>query len=198
MRILGMLLTALTICTPAVSAQHEFHRGNGDDVIRITRPEAAPALLLISGNGPRSNFSVWAINGSGRQTDLLVNTVDRYRGSVLSGSDTEMLEINAEGSWTVAVFAVGQRAHRLGRGESVSGEGDDVLWLRTTGTGGTIATVSGNSARENFAVWALNPGGQRTALLVNTIDRYNGRVRVPTGTRLLAVSAVGNWVVSLN
>lgn len=192
----ALLFVAMLLgLSPPASAQHELHRGTGDDVININRPEQAPALLLINGNSNRGNFAIWALDEAGGQTDLLVNTTARYQGRVLTGPDTEGLEINAESAWSVAVFQVAAAATPISSGATVSGDGDDVLWI--DGSAAT-AQITGNAAGENFAVWAMDARGLPLDLLVNTIEEYTGRVRIPSGTRLLAVSASGSWTITLN
>lgn len=56
------------------------------------------AALKITHSG-RSNFAIWAYGDSGR--DLLVNEVGKYSGEVLVSADTAVLEITADGAWSI-------------------------------------------------------------------------------------------------
>jgi hypothetical protein len=48
-----------------------------------------------------SNFAVWAVDGSGKQIDLLVNEIGPYSGTVLMPLATRYLSVDAaNASWS--------------------------------------------------------------------------------------------------
>jgi hypothetical protein len=74
--------------------------GKGDDVIILKG--ATPDLAKIKGNGESRFF---AVKSYGKHSDLLVNTTDPYEGTAIVSGDTVVLEIQAEGSWSIEIIA---------------------------------------------------------------------------------------------
>jgi len=73
--------------------------GNGDDIV-IVEPEAEPFRATISGNEKGRHFSV---QGWGNRRELLVNTTEKYQGTVRIDPSTIVLQITAVGNWTVEI-----------------------------------------------------------------------------------------------
>lgn len=73
--------------------------GHGDDVVRISPPISGLAIVTMQHTGS-SNFAVFSYSSSG--ADLLVNEIGPYLGQVVVPSGTFLLEITADGAWTVA------------------------------------------------------------------------------------------------
>jgi hypothetical protein len=74
--------------------------GKGDDVILVKG--GVPDLAKIKGNAGARYFGVRAWSDSGR--DSLVNTTDPYEGTqILPRGDFLILEIQAEGEWSIEV-----------------------------------------------------------------------------------------------
>lgn len=67
--------------------------GSGDDVVLLD----GTGRMTITHDG-ESNFAVLS-HGDGR--DLLVNEIGRYSGTVLVSSDALLVEIGADGNWTL-------------------------------------------------------------------------------------------------
>ncbi|HBZ39566.1 MAG TPA: hypothetical protein DF712_19755 [Balneola sp.] len=197
-----LLFLFLTICISFTSetaeAQFKEYTGSGDDILVIEKPdEDMPALLVINGNRGSNHFSVTSFDASRDRIDLLVNTTEPYSGIVAVdlpvGTNTKMLEISASGSWAINVYPIGA-AHKISTDNPKSDSGDNILWIEGDAS---IATISGNSNSSHFSVTAYDGSGRRNGLLVNTTDRYNGKVMIPKGTLLLQVTASGNWSVKL-
>lgn len=72
--------------------------GNGDDVLFVF-PEPEPFTIVTLKHDGDSNFAIWAYSGD--DTDLLVNEIGRYSGDTVVGSDLLLLEITADGSWSI-------------------------------------------------------------------------------------------------
>lgn len=72
--------------------------GTGDDV--ITLRGSTPDVATISHTGD-SNFAITSYGASGR--DLLVNEIGSYNGTVIVNGDTIILEIVADGSWSIDI-----------------------------------------------------------------------------------------------
>jgi predicted small lipoprotein YifL len=73
------------------------YEGEGDDVIFLN---GNPDLATIEGNQAGRHFAIKGYNG-GR--NLLVNTTDPYEGTVILHKETLILEIIAEGPWSITV-----------------------------------------------------------------------------------------------
>ena len=170
------------------------YSGVGDSVIPIELPDGpgqvAVATLTHAGS---SNFAIFTLDDNLAQQGLIVNTIGAYQGTVLFnagfGGDASSLEISADGNWTVTMKSV--LSLREFSGNSVTGVGDDVvLYFGDAGP----ATIS-HDGSSNFAVWLY---GDTTELAVNEIGPYNGTVRWIAGPTVVAVSADGNWSVTVN
>lgn len=72
--------------------------GRGDEVVIVVSTVDAP-ITNISGNNSERHF---AISAYGESTELLVNTIDAYSGTVrLPSGEFVILEITAEGEWAI-------------------------------------------------------------------------------------------------
>jgi hypothetical protein len=69
--------------------------GTGDDVFIV---DGDPDVAQISGNADGRYFGV---TGYGDRSDLLVNTTDPYDGRVILARDIVLIEVKAEGGWSV-------------------------------------------------------------------------------------------------
>ncbi|MCG3177529.1 MAG: hypothetical protein MOGMAGMI_02503 [Candidatus Omnitrophica bacterium] len=73
--------------------------GKGDQVIVLSGGK--PDTAKIQGNAAKRFF---AVKSYGDVSDLLVNTVDPYNGEVIVDSSTLVLEVRAEGPWSIEVM----------------------------------------------------------------------------------------------
>jgi hypothetical protein len=169
--------------------------GTGSSVPRFDIPEDSAAIAEIAHTGA-SNFAVWAVDGSGQQTDLLVNTIGSYSGTVLfdesAGSHTDAFKIEADGAWTIVIKPVTE-AFRWDGADALTGTGDDVAILEPPSDGLQSTTVT-HSGSGNFAIWAYSASG--TDLLVNDIGSFSGEVLLADGTFLFEITADGQWTMS--
>jgi len=76
--------------------------GNGDDVLLLMG--GTPDIANISGNPAARHFAVFPF-GNGRRFSLMVNTTDPYEGQVLVDRNAEVLQVNAEGAWSISITA---------------------------------------------------------------------------------------------
>jgi hypothetical protein len=73
--------------------------GTGDDVVAFMGLED-PDLLVIDASKADSNFVVFSYNGG---KDLLVNEIAPYTGTVIVSREAVILQIIAEGDWSIEV-----------------------------------------------------------------------------------------------
>ena len=71
------------------------YKGTGDDVIEITG--GTPDLLSADAKSASRNFIIYSY---GNYSDLLINEIAPYSGTVILSSDTIILEIIATGPWS--------------------------------------------------------------------------------------------------
>ena len=201
LRKLWIALVIVIVSFPLSAATSDLintYEGSGDDYIRIEKTmEEIPAAVLISGNSAGRHFSITSNAASGDYIDLLVNTTEKYSGTVPIDLGTpekaKYLEINAVGTWTIHVYPI-PAIPKLTSTDVVSDTGDALLWIEGDGN---VLSINGNSSERHFAITAYDKYGNYNGLLVNTTDRYSGRVRLPKDSLILQVSAVGNWSIGL-
>lgn len=187
--------SAIESVPPSPAFQAIELSGTGNAVPRFDIPEDAAAIADMSHSGG-ANFVVWAVDGSGAQTDLLVNTIGAYSGTVLfdeqAGSHTDAFEVEADGAWTITIKPVTE-AFKWDGSEVLTGTGDDVVILDPPSSGLKSSTLT-HDGSGNFAVWSYASGS--TDLLVNEIGNYSGEVLLADGTFLLEITATGSWTAS--
>lgn len=88
-------VTIVSIYTAPVVTTGELYSGIGDAVLLIP---SGSRSAVINGNSWSRHF---AVHTYGSSTDLLVNTVDPYSGTVRVDSDAVIMTIDAEGGWSV-------------------------------------------------------------------------------------------------
>jgi len=196
---LFFVIVFILVAANIYSADNQIiFNGSGDDIISIVKEEEdLPYLLFINGNEEERHFAVKSYDENGNYLDLLVNTTEKYIGTVPIdlpvGTNTKMLEITATGKWGVIVIPI-SLAHHIDIGVEGSYTGDTVLWVNGEAK---IAEIEGNIESRHFSVIAYDEYGNYSKLLVNTCDVYSGKVLLPKNTLLLKVSAKGNWSINL-
>ena len=169
--------------------------GRGNDVIDVTVPGDAPALIDLTHDGS-SNFIVWSLDGGFGLLELLVNEIGPYNGRrglntgwfSFGGLDpVRHLDIDADGDWTLTVRPMSQARSMTG---SLNGQGDEVVRYQA-GTS-MHSTHNGSS---NFIIWSLESSGALGDLIVNEIGPYDATDLVPAGTAFLDIRADGNWTL---
>lgn len=72
--------------------------GKGDDVV-LVQPAASGFVTVNITHKGSSNFVIWVYSLDGR--DLLVNEIGNYSGENIIPDSTVLLQVQADGSWTV-------------------------------------------------------------------------------------------------
>jgi hypothetical protein len=173
----------------AAAAPKEF-AGVGDDIVTITKHGTGAQVAVIQHTGG-SNFAVHTLDATMDTTDLLVNTIGNYSGTVLfdarSRDQTTALKITAGGSWTVKLVPL-TSVRSFDSSVPMTGTGDDVFYYK----GATKAATFTHDGSSNIAVHTF---GTRPDLLINEIGAYTGTVVWAPG--LYQVTADGNWSATL-
>lgn len=168
------------------------YTGTGDSFITIDTIEPR-YIFYIEGNQAGERFIVKGYDESGNSTELFVATTDPYKGITLDPhQNTTKLKINATGDWKVEVRSA-YTAHLISSGETLSGNGDDIIHIKGQAT---TATITGNEDENYFEVRAYYEQGDD--ILVSTTKKYSDTINLKNGTYALKFSAVGNWKITLN
>jgi len=174
-----------------------LYTGTGDTVLKIERPGDKACLMHTEGNASSSHFAIVSYDANGERLELYVNTTDPYMGTrfldVKNGDTTSMLEITADGPWSIELQPVAGLyliERMLQPPAKRSGIGDEVLLVN-----GSATTIVGtHEGRGNFIVLAH---GGRSKLVFNEIGNYNGMSLLPDGTVILEVRTEGQWIIEL-
>ena len=168
--------------------------GEGDAVVPVIKPGGAGSRVLatITGNEAGEQFTVRGADG---ENAVLVDTTGPYAGTVLldgAAGGTTQLEVTATGPWSITLSDVGS-APTLRPGVN-TGTGDQVFQYEKGALRGLLQ-VQSNATGQRFQVLAY--GADDLDLLINTLQPYNGQVRVRPDSALVAVRAQGGWSISL-
>jgi hypothetical protein len=182
--------TTTTTPAPPPLPANVSYKGRGNKVLKIRKPEDGAILATFTHKGS-ANFAVFTLDDGNQESDLLVNTIGRYSGTVLlddQGTETSKLKITADGSWTLTLKALARARHIS---TTAKGTGDDVLIY-----GGPAATLKFASRGEgNVAIfWITEDGGD---LLVNDIGHYSGESALTDGPGVLSIKVDGPWTAKI-
>lgn len=174
-------------------------RGTGSKVIRDISlpPVVCVTHMLHSGS---SNFIAHYYDASGSRTLLSneIGVIDSYQvfdATGNSGTDGGMLEVDADGSWSITFMPIADKVSRSEK-SSFSGRGDDVVGSFTAS--GLTVCKGGHRGDSNFIVevYELSETGGRVALAFNEIGTCSGEtvLRTEAGKRyFFNVVADGSW-----
>ncbi len=152
-----------------------------------TDPITLPAPLCVAHftHKGQSNFAVKVYQGD--DWDLLINEIGPYDGArPLAGSQPVILDIDADGAWTVHIEPI-----TMGNTAAFSGKGDAVSPLFSPPATGAWEFY--HDGKSNFAVWLHCAGG--SDLIQNEIGAVDGStiIRFSKGPCFWEVEADGNW-----
>ncbi|MFC4006694.1 hypothetical protein ACFOY2_05645 [Nonomuraea purpurea] len=185
------LFGTFLIATPAEAAA--TYRGDSDHVQRI-RATTTPGIAKITHTGD-GYFSVWGLDRSGKQQQLLANRVGAYKGTAVynagTGNGLAALKIGADGPWTIQLLPLSKARSWSA---TTSGGTDDVLRLSRPSRGFHTLRIR-HTGDGYFSVWALDGRGRRSNLLANKVGAYKGSVSLPAGTQYAVIGSDGPWSI---
>ncbi|MGI6045696.1 MAG: hypothetical protein ACOYCA_02495 [Eggerthellaceae bacterium] len=155
--------------------------------------------MEFSYNG-ESNFIVWAEDEDGEQTDLLVNEIGNYKGTVTNAGeyrDSTQISIDCDGSWTVT-FRPMSAMPTAKSGDSFTG--DTVVAIDESSEVKKITFTCDDDGY--FGVFGYPTTGSvsdRKLLANESImdgDGFEGTESWGEDQGFLAVQAPGKWTVS--
>lgn len=169
----------------------KVYSGFGDDVLAISKHDTGTQAVTIQHAG-WSNFAVHSLDSSLETTDLLVNEIGNYSGTVLldggwSDTETSKLKITADGAWTITLVPM-QKVKSFNGKAPITGVGDDVFYYK-----GEIASAT--FTHDGASNIQVKTHGLDPDVLVNEIGVYKGTVVWTPG--LYSVHADGNWTATV-
>ncbi|AKR11808.1 tripartite tricarboxylate transporter TctB family protein [Bacillus thuringiensis] len=168
--------------------------GSGDSVTSKINLNSGLAFFEFTNQGSR-NFIVHLKDSSGTATQLLVNTIGSYKGTVqttVPSSGEYYLEVKSSGGWSSSVTQKASPNTEKAPG-TVSGHGDDVVFIEVP-SGNHIIKLKHTGSR-NFIIKVNDKN-----LLVNKIGSYEGsasQVFQDTGMYSFGVKADGDWSITI-
>ncbi|MDA2385016.1 tripartite tricarboxylate transporter TctB family protein [Bacillus cereus] len=168
--------------------------GSGDSVTSKINLNSGLAFFEFTNQGSR-NFIVHLKDSSGTATQLLVNTIGSYKGTVqttIPSSGEYYLEVKSSGGWSSSVTQKASPNAEKAPG-TVSGHGDDVVFIEVP-SGNHIIKLKHTGSR-NFIIKVNDKN-----LLVNKIGSYEGsasQVFQDTGMYSFGVKADGDWSITI-
>lgn len=173
---------------PTIPPPQQFV-GSGKQVQDIVIPVLS--RITLSHNGAR-NFAIFAY-GPNDSKELLVNVIGPYQGVRYLAPGSYSLDIDADGSWSVAVTALGVDPSAAG---AISGRGDDIRGMfAPQGSRATYRFT--HDGKSNFAVFLLCDTGKD--LIANEIGPFDGSAVVSFGGASICfwdISADGGWTAT--
>jgi len=170
--------------------------GTGSDVVKFKKPISDAMLITTSWTGCDGNNTIYSLDSSGGENDLLVNTIGSYQGSSIinknDGEATAALKIEGAGRWKVTLKPITEAKQWDGT-EPLSGASDDVLVVKGVFTGLDSLKFTSTRADGNITVYGL---GDNEELIVNDIGNFSGKYLVPEGIVLFQISSDGHWNLS--
>lgn len=172
---------------PEPTVESQVFEGSGDKILQF---DSGPFTVKLTHSGSR-NFIVRALEPDLEESDLLVNEIGPYEGTVLAPYDEYGgLKIEGDGSWTAEVTSTDALFASPLRGD-ISGTGDSVFYWAI----GERSVVSINHRGDsNFVVRIYTADGRD--LLVNEIGNYGGEQIMETG--IVEITADGSWSLNLS
>lgn len=175
--------------------------GHGPEATQTFELEEGLSIFTMEHNG-NSNFIIWLMDGTtGQNIDMLVNEIGSFDGSTAIGitSDDEyLLNIKADGSWTVTIEQPRQYTTESApivlrdRGQKAT----QMIYLDS----GLTRFEMVHDGSSNFIVWLMDAEGNKIDLLVNEIGDFEGSKAVGiygSGAYLLDVTADGDWEIKI-
>ena len=156
----------------------------------IQLPAEAGAALVTATHQGSANFVLQTLDSSNQMSDLLVNVIGAYSGTVsygLMGAESGMLQVTADGAWTVTIAPITSAPLATAQ---VSGTGDAVYKYE----GATAVAAVTHDGTSNFALHQSD--GTWPNLLINEIGAYEGSVPLMSGPSLLLIKADGAWTIA--
>lgn len=170
-----------------------------------TGPQATDSFELETGlvvlsavHQAEGAFSVTLLDETGEMVDLPASAIGSFEGSsaVGVGSGTYLLDVDADGPWTVTVEQ--PRPAKALEIRSFEGEAPTATAPFSL-PGGLVRFEMSHSGEGAFSVMLLDAEGNMLALPGSGVGRFDGSAAesVPGGIYVLEVDADGPWTVDI-
>lgn len=165
------------------------YAGYGDSVVHLEPLSHFVNIAAITHDGELA-FSVWSVDRTGEDLELLVTTRGQYSGVVPLDFSAEpaALRISADGDWRVEIAPL-RSAERWNGRDRLERGGDSVLSLADPGAESVRARIS---VDEGSCI-AVRSWGERRELLVNQAAPSVAPFEIPADAVVLTVRTDGRW-----
>lgn len=149
-----------------------------------------------------SNFAVTVLDDQGQPVELLANVIGSFDGSKAFRAEggSFVLDVTADGNWSVTLAQPGPPAGLAGPPHSLSGHGQQATQFLGLNAG--LATFKmTHQGQGNFAIVLMDQDGQPRDLLVNEIGAFDGSKAsgiASPGAYVLDITADGDWTVTID
>lgn len=173
--------------------------GVGQQASKKFQLQQGLAIFKLTHNGS-SNFIVHLLESNGQDVDGLVNEIGSFDGSKAEGiqnAGTYVLDIQADGKWTVTIQQ--PRPTTAPYTTSFSGKGQAATQLFSMKNGLKTIKMT-HDGTSNFIVHILDSNGNDVDGIVNEIGKFNGSKAEgiqDDGVYLFDVQADGNWTINI-
>jgi hypothetical protein len=186
---------------PAPTSQPQALTGTGQQAAGpvTLNPGLVVAQMSHQGSG---NFAVTVLDDQGQPVDLLANAIGSFDGGKafqVEEGGSFVLDIAADGAWSVTLSQPGPPADLAGPPQSLSGHGQQATQFFGLTAGLATFTMT-HQGQGNFAIVLVDPAGRPVDLLVNEIGAFEGSKAsgiASPGAYLLDITADGDWTVTI-
>jgi hypothetical protein len=181
--------------TPAPPVARSGHGQQG--IIGLSLPAGLGVARATHANG-QSNFIVWLVDPSGRETELLANEIgpaDTTSAFNVPAAGSYGLNVRSDGDWTITI-EFPRPTDAPGLPQQFAGHGDGVSGFFRLPPSQHLFRLT-HDGQSNFIVWLADRDGREVDLLANEIGPADVSTIAgqPDGIYFLSINADGNWTV---
>ena len=168
--------------------------GSGPDTVMLDEPPPVDHRIVVYKHTGTGTFRVVGLDVSGGEAEVLVERDGVVDGQALIGAPSTVasLAVVADGEWSVAFESV-VASPDLDLSTPVLGSGDAVFLVPST-LGGVTPRYR-HIGQGSIRIASTGPGLATSNVLVAEDDSVVSRLRLPSGGRVLAIEATGEWAL---
>ena len=168
--------------------------GSGSGTVMLDEPPPVDHRIVVYKHTGTGTFRVVGLDVSGGETEVLVERDGVVDGEALIGAPSTVASVAvvADGEWSVAFESV-VASPGLDLSAPVLGSGDAVFLVPST-LGGVTPRYR-HIGQGSIRIASMGPGLDTSDVLVAEDDSVVSRLRLPSGGRVLAIEATGEWAL---
>ncbi|MEC8946845.1 MAG: fibronectin type III domain-containing protein [Actinomycetota bacterium] len=169
--------------------------GSGPGTVMLDEPPPVDHRIVVYKHAGTGTFRVVGLDLSGREVEVLVERHGVVDGRALIGAPATVASVAVvgDGEWSVAFESV-VASPDLDLSTPVLGSGDAVFLLPSTLRG--VTPRYRHIGEGAIRIASMGPGLATSEVLVAEEDSVVSRLRLPSGGRVLAIEATGEWALA--